>query len=95
MKISPKHCCTCSIDALCKLKCSKILYIGEVMDVERSLLTLVFLSKIEIFESQMNRYPLMGALISQFLVGSTRLIALLHSCILQILRRAIEQVSYS
>ena len=47
-KIVSKHCCTCSIDALCKLKRLKVLDIGEVMDITRSLLTLVFVSKIEI-----------------------------------------------
>ena len=35
------------IDALCKLKPEKILDIGGVMDVRRSLLTLVFLRKNE------------------------------------------------
>jgi len=48
-KIVPKHCCTCSIDALCKLKRWKILDIGEVMDRARLLITLVILSKNEYF----------------------------------------------
>ena len=47
MKIVPEHCCMCCIDALCKLKRFKILDIGEVMDVRRSLLTLVFVRKNE------------------------------------------------